>query len=363
LKLFRFGSSGREVADIQSRLILAGFLDGNSIEVKKSFFGKETEKAVISFQENRGLRIDGIVGPDTWRSLVEASHVIGSRFLYLREPPFRGDDVSELQRRLNILGFYSGKEDGIFDEQVARAVEQFQRNTGLPPDGVAGPKTIASLLRLSRITRREGIAPFRESEKGLPTGGIQGRRVMLDPGHGAPADPGEVGPKGVTESECALRIAFSLSKLLIKEKTTTILSRRPGEYFSEEERASRANAQGVELVLSIHAGASKNPEERGIRSYYYARGGYHSPYGFRLANHLQEDLTRVLGSPNLGAHGAAFTILRDTKMPVVVIEPFFVTNPEEESMALSEEFIEKIANAILCSLKKYFSGVKSIAED
>ncbi|MDD5747542.1 MAG: peptidoglycan-binding protein [Actinomycetota bacterium] len=361
--LFKKGSSGREALDIQSRLVSLGFLSAKSSELADSFFGSETERAIREFQESRGLRVDGIVGPDTWHSLVEAGYTLGCRFLYLKEPRFRGDDVAELQRRLNALGFYSGKEDGIFDEQAASAVEQFQRNSGLHPDGIAGPKTIEALLRLSRITRHEGIAYVRESERGLPECGMKGRKIMIDPGHGSPVDPGKVGHSGMCESDLAERISEHLGQLLIKGGALVTYSRRRGECPSESERASRANEMSVDLVLSIHANESADPVVRGVSSSYYARGGYRSPYGFRLAHHLQSELTSELQAPDLKANGAAFILLRETKMPVVVTEPIFITNPVDEKIAEEEGFILRIATAILRATEKYFSGVKSSAEE
>src|SRR4029077_16717138 len=103
-------------------------------------FGPSTESAVKAFQVRRGLSPDGVVGDHTWRELVEAGRTLGSRQLYLRGPGrmMRGDDVRELQRRLNALGFDAGKEDGIFGFDTDRALRQFQKNFGLQSDGYAG---------------------------------------------------------------------------------------------------------------------------------------------------------------------------------------------------------------------------------
>ena len=93
------------------------------------------------FQEARGLRVDGVCGRDTWSSLVESGFRLGDRMLYLRHPMFRGDDVTELQRRLNALGFDAGREDGILGDDTTAALTEFQRNVGLTVDGVCGPAT------------------------------------------------------------------------------------------------------------------------------------------------------------------------------------------------------------------------------
>ena len=108
----------------------AGALDGH--------FGEFTDRAVRAFQTSRGLLVDGKVGPDTWGRLVEAGWRLGDRTLYLRSPNLRGDDVLDLQHRLNELGFEVGKEDGIFGRRTQAAVVDFQRNVGEGADGIVG---------------------------------------------------------------------------------------------------------------------------------------------------------------------------------------------------------------------------------
>lgn len=362
MKLFRLGDSGREVMDIQSRLAAAGFLDESRLELARGEFGVETDRAVRSFQQQRGLIADGIVGPDTWRSVVEASRSLGCRFLYLREPPLRGDDVTELQRRLNGLGFNSGKEDGIFDQYAAVAVEQFQRNCGLPPDGIVGTKTVEALMRLSRVTKPTSVASVRESEKGLPSGGLAGRRIMLDPGHGYPPNAGEVGPTGLKESEVAERLVELLGPILVELQAVVIYSRRPGEFLTEMERAAYANEQEAELVVSIHLNGSTDPKARGASTFFFARGNYRSPYGYRLAHHVQDELVGGLAVPDCRAHGRAYPLLRETRMPVVLVEPAFITNPAEESMLADVSYLARTAAALAAAIRKYFEGVPSRAE-
>ena len=318
LKLYKLGSKGREVKDIQSRLVAAGFLAAGSAELERAEFIDETDKAVRAFQQSKGLRADGIVGPDTWPALVEASRVLGSRFLYLREPPLRGDDVADLKRRLNALGFYSGKESGLFDQSTAVAVEQFQRNSGLPPDGIVGTATVEALLRLSRVTKNTSVASVRESERGLPSGGIVGRRIMLDAGHGYPPDPGEIGPGGLRESEVAESIVEELGGMLVDGGAVVFYSRRRGEYLALDAREAAAHQQSVELMLSIHLNSSESPQACGASCYYFSSGNYNSPYGFRLANHIQDALVEDCGMVDCRTHGRTYRLLRETRMPVVI---------------------------------------------
>ena len=72
------------------------------------------------------------LGPDTWRALVEAGYRLGDRLLYARVPMMRGDDVAELQRRLDALGFPIGKVDGIFGGDTLAGLLEFQASRRLP---------------------------------------------------------------------------------------------------------------------------------------------------------------------------------------------------------------------------------------
>ncbi|MFH1737321.1 MAG: peptidoglycan-binding protein, partial [Actinomycetota bacterium] len=116
----RKGSVGREVVDVQTKLLRLGYELGRT--GVDGIFGPETERAVRLFQKMRGQEVDGIVGPDTWREMVDASFELGDRQLYLKEPPHRGDDVRELQATLNNLGFNAGRVSGVLGEQTDSAV-------------------------------------------------------------------------------------------------------------------------------------------------------------------------------------------------------------------------------------------------
>jgi N-acetylmuramoyl-L-alanine amidase len=121
------------VVDLQTRLLNLGFDLGNrGID---GVFGPRTEFAVKAFQQGIGILADGIVGEITWNEIYEAGYRPGGRLIYVRQPPFRGTDVMELQRMLNDLGFDPGAVNGLFDERTARATREFQRNAGLIEDG------------------------------------------------------------------------------------------------------------------------------------------------------------------------------------------------------------------------------------
>jgi N-acetylmuramoyl-L-alanine amidase len=106
VRTLALGDRGKEVSDVQKRLRALGYELGR--EGIDGFFGPRSQIALKRFQQERGLFVDGILGANSWRELVEAGYALGDRLLYLRVPTFRGDDVLALQVKLNLLGFNAG---------------------------------------------------------------------------------------------------------------------------------------------------------------------------------------------------------------------------------------------------------------
>ncbi len=159
MKPVRLGDRGMAVEDIQRRLRALGY-DLGPTGIDGVFFGR-TAEAVTAFQAERGLADDGLVGDETWAALVDATFTLGDRMLYLRMPHFHGRDVAVLQEALNALGFACGEPDGIFGGFSERAVREFQRNSGLTPDGIAGDDTIRAIMALKHVW--QGKDPYAHS--------------------------------------------------------------------------------------------------------------------------------------------------------------------------------------------------------
>ncbi len=148
------GGRGAAVEDVQRRLLSLGH-DLGPTGVDGVFLGR-TREAVVSFQRQELLSEDGIVGPETWAALVDATFTLGDRMLYLRVPYFHGRDVRVLQEALNALGFSCGAPDSIFGPFTERAVREFQRNSGQPADGIVGQETVRALEHLRHVWEGKG---------------------------------------------------------------------------------------------------------------------------------------------------------------------------------------------------------------
>jgi len=290
------GDTGAAVSDIQRRLASILGVGAPVNSDSDAVFGDGTRAAVEAFQHLRGLRVDGICGRQTWNTLVEASFRIGDRFLYRRTPMQRGDDVADLQQRLSTLGFDIGRVDGIFGDRTSRGLAEFQRNAGLTVDGIAGHVTSRELIRLeSRHHEPEMISAVRaraQLRDAPPT--LRGRYVAI----------GESGGMG--------SVTGALRRRLIHDGIQVSELHHP----DDSTQARQANDLGVDVYLGLRL----NPARAECHSSYWSGTHDESPGGRLLARLVQQSLPGVLGIQDGGVHGMSLTILRETRMPSVLVE-------------------------------------------
>lgn len=294
MRLYRLDDTGEPVRDIQDRLSALGF---DSDPDGRGEFRETTRRAVMGFQQSRGLAADGVVGPETWRALYEAGYRLGDRLLFLRRPMFRGEDVAEFQARLSNLGFDPGKTDGVFGQVTERALTDFQHNRALPEDGVAGPEVITELRLVTRASPRTGRETVREREwlRSLrPT--VVGTRVFFD-ASGRTAD--EAGRSW--EAATAAAVEFQARGGL------PLISRTADVIMPERVRATRANRLGADLIVGFQLA---EPGQDGI--FFFETTIARSVAGSSLASYMAG-----LFGQTVAGRGTA--LLRETRAPAVII--------------------------------------------
>ena len=294
MALYRSGSSGEPVRDIQDRLVALGYDIGDDVLGE---FGDGTTAAVISFQSSRNLAADGLVGRETWRTLVDAGFRLGDRLLYYRLPMLHGDDVATLQRDLNALGFDAGIVDAIFGPDTLRAVLDFQQNRRMAEDGIAGPEVVHELALMVRATKKVGRDVVRERVwmSSLPPT-LAGQRVFLDP---FCRDDHEAG--------VAWRAASAAAEAARDLGASVVLSRSVDTVPAERLRARQANEIAADLIVSFSLPGTDTP---GV--FYFASSLSHSEAGLALA-------TAVAPRLGLEAIGRVTPLLRETRAPAIIV--------------------------------------------
>jgi len=227
----------------------------------------------------------------------------------------------------------------------------------MPLDGIVGPETLHELERIRPPADRERSgAMLREAEAlRRMSASLEEARVALDPGHG-PTEPGSVGATGLSEAAAAWDLSAAIAAELRRRGAEPLMLREHDEDPAAAERAARANQWGAEVCLSIHLNAHTDPRAEGSSCLYYGTETTSSQSGLALAEAIQDELTSRIGLTDGRTHPKAISILRETRMPAVQVEPCFVTNPREERLLAEEAFRRDVAIAIVRGLERFFGA-------
>ncbi|MET0421553.1 MAG: peptidoglycan-binding protein [Acidimicrobiia bacterium] len=326
LPVLRAGSTDAAVRTLQQFLRARGF---GVPDHEEGSFGIVTEAAVRGFQADRGIRVDGECGPETWAAVSDSGYQLGDRILCVRSPMLRGDDVGELQRRLNALGFDAGKEDAILGPNTERALLEFQRNAAITSDGICGRETIATLDRLGAFADG-AVAAARERDALRTPGRLAGRRVYLAIGPGF--EP----------------VGSMLATHLRAAGAETMVDESSGE---DSRTATFANDYAADLFLALRARGPADGERADAgtcRCCYYASGTFRSESGHAVAAAMADHLGAQLGLSGTTC-GRAYTVLRETRMTAVVCEP--VVDGDTDGIGRLTQQAEQVAAAAVRAIR------------
>ncbi|MFJ5443661.1 N-acetylmuramoyl-L-alanine amidase AmiB [Pectobacterium sp. CHL-2024] len=223
--------------------------------------------------------------------------------------------------------------------------------------------------------------------------------VAIDAGHGG-QDPGAIGTNGLREKNVTISIARKLQVLLNNDPAFKGVLTRDGDYFiSVMGRSDVARKQGANLLVSIHADAAPNRNAKGASVWVLSNRRANSemanwleqhekqsellggagdllanssadPYlsqavldlqfghsqrvGYDVATKVLRELQRVGGLHKRLPEHASLGVLRSPDIPSLLVETGFITNVSEERLLGSNDYQEKIANAIYQGLRSYF---------
>jgi N-acetylmuramoyl-L-alanine amidase len=354
------------VAEIRDRLGRLGLLVPTP-GAPSDHFDDAVDRAVRAFQQERGLTVDGIVGPQTFRRLEEARWALGDRVLsYLPRRLMIGDDVAALQSRLSGLGFDLGRVDGVFGVATDAALREFQRSVGVDPDGTCGPDTFRALARLGRAMSGGGIAADLRELALLESlcSGVADKVVVLDPGHGG-ADHG-TSESGLDEAALVGDLATRVEGRLAAIGVQVLLTRSPDTATApdEAERATFANDTGADLVVSLHLGSATSPSPAGCATFFYGDpvGATASALGRRLADMVQDEICARTDLADCRTHPKTWDLLRLTRMPAVRVECGYLSSPRDARRLADPAFRDALAEGISAAVVRFFAPVPADEE-
>ena len=178
--------------------------------------------------------------------------------------------------------------------------------------------------------------------------------VVIDPGHGGP-DPGAIGIGGIRETDVVLEVSKIVKNLLSEKGVKVRLTRKNEVDLDLPPRVSFANNTDADIFVSIHANASrgKRRDINGLETFYY-RGWR----GRLLAKKIQKQILRVSpGSPDRGVKQGRFYVIKNTRMPAVLVEIGFLTGRLDARRLEKTSHRKRIAYAIAKGILEYLSKV------
>lgn len=182
--------------------------------------------------------------------------------------------------------------------------------------------------------------------------------IVLDPGHGG-AQPGAISPNGIQEKDVNLEISLKVEKALKNAGYNVLMTRHEDIAVGPYERTSFANRNQAAIFLSIHANSSESSTlVNGVEVLYAPapRGSFKEKGQNLITESILDEVVKSTGAkrrdiferPNL-------VVLRETKMPALLIEVGFLSNLEEEILIASNDYQNKIVQGILKGINRYFS--------
>lgn len=173
----------------------------------------------------------------------------------------------------------------------------------------------------------------------------------------------ELTGKRLYEADLNLAIARKVQKLL-EEKGFTVLMSRTDYAFESlpiSDRAKRAKAAGADLLVSIHGNSAENPNANGARVYYNADTSFSKTAESKLlATAMAKEIDRLCPSSTATStvDGSSLAMLNGTgNIPSVLVETCFLTNEADARNALSEEWQDRMAEAIADTISATAKGI------
>ncbi|MCP6681114.1 N-acetylmuramoyl-L-alanine amidase family protein [Bacillus nakamurai] len=180
---------------------------------------------------------------------------------------------------------------------------------------------------------------------------IQGKTIYIDAGHGG-GDSGASG-SGLLEKNVNAAVSNRVIAKLSAEGAKTAVSRTDDTFLSLEERVAKASASQSDLFVSLHTNSGVT-SAAGTETYF--NSAYEGAYSERLASEIQHQLVSSLDTKDRGVKEAPFYVITYSKMPSVLAELGFITNPSDADKLKNNSGQEQAADAVVNGIKAYYEN-------
>lgn len=202
---------------------------------------------------------------------------------------------------------------------------------------------------------------YEVTEKREPSGGLTlvwervepraqaGRAlIVIDPGHGG-ADPGAIGPTGSREKDTCLAIGQALRAALRRRGLNAILTRGADAEVHLAPRLALVERWKADLFVSLHANSHTTGDAAGLETY------WREPASQAFAETVHRTVATLLRRPDRGTKQERLYVLRHPRVPSLLLESAFISNPGEERLLGDPEFQAQAAFAISAGIENYLA--------
>ena len=354
----------QRVVELRTKLLRAGvsvsYLAPSEVN-DPTVFDDHVDAAVRAFQQSRGLLVDGVLGPETERSLAEAQFHLGDRPLRFSpgSPAARGDDVADLQRQLSHLGFYYGHIDGELGVRTDLAIKELQGNLGLEATGLCDSTAIVALSRINRSLSASKAFSLRDYERlNQASAALRGRTIALDPAIGEhTAIVANTDGEFLTESFITYDISSRVAGILQQFGASVMITRSADEDLPGPDRISKVRAISASLSVALHCDSLAHTAANGVSAFYWGlpeSNETRSPIGERVASLLLREIVARTGMVDLGAHARSWDVLRLTHVPSVQLELGYLSNSGDAARLADPIFRQIIADSVVVAIQRLY---------